>query len=352
MMIHFKYSFNDITSLENLLSAWQEFLAGKKGRKDVKEFPVNLFDNILLLHNSLANKTYRHSGYEYFKIADPKPRDIHKASVRDRLLHHAIYRQLYPFFERMFIADSFSCQLNKGTHKAVRRFKSMANCVSRNNTRACWVLQCDIKKFFASIDHGVLLKTLNQYIPNKDIMWLLEEVIGSFSLKPQKGLPLGNLTSQLFVNVYMNSFDQFVKHKLKAKFYCRYADDFVIVHEDRTFLKGVLVPINRFLNEELLLKLHPNKVNIRKYSQGIDFLGYIIFPHHIVLRTKTKRRMYKKVQFRRSELEYDLIDEESFYQTLQSYLGILKHCESYKNKLELFKIIKDSDEIDGFSSGL
>ncbi len=172
-------------------------------------------DNIIQLHQDLANHTYNHGPYQAFRINDPKPRQIHKSMVRDRLLHHAIYRQLYPFFDRTFISDSFSCRLNKGSQKALNQFREFGHKVSRNNTRTCWVLKCDIRKFFENIDHDILLRILKEHIPDKNIIWLLEGVILSFSSAPGRGLPLGNLTSQLFVNIYMNEFDQFVKHKLR-----------------------------------------------------------------------------------------------------------------------------------------
>lgn len=146
------------------------------------------------------------------------------------MLHHAIYRQLCPFFDRTFIPDSYSCRLGKGTHKAMARFRSFAWKESKNHTRTVWVLKCDVRKFFASIDQKILLDTLQSYIVDGDILWLLGKIISSFDNgKLGTGLPLGNLTSQLLVNIYMNRFDQIMKHHLKAKYYIRYADDFVIV---------------------------------------------------------------------------------------------------------------------------
>lgn len=207
--IQLTHSFEEIINIENLLEAWKEFEKGKKNKKDVQEFSLRLMDNILSLHNDLFNHTYKHGGYQSFKINDPKPRDIHKAKVRGRLLHHAIYRKLYPFFDKTFIADSYSCRVNKGTHKAIDKFQKYFYKVSRNNTKTCWVLKCDIKKFFANIDHKILIEILAEYIPDKNTLWLLEEIINSFDTKNKinVGLPLGNLTSQLFVNVYMNKFD-------------------------------------------------------------------------------------------------------------------------------------------------
>ena len=161
MKIQFTHKFEEIISVENLLSAWQEFIKGKRNKPDVQIFSLNLMDNILQLHQDLASKTYKHGDYYAFYINDPKPRHIHKATVRDRLLHHAIYRILYPFFDRTFISDSYSCRINKGTHKAINRFRSFGYQVSQNNTKTCWVLKCDIRKFFASIDQTVLLLVLS-----------------------------------------------------------------------------------------------------------------------------------------------------------------------------------------------
>ena len=186
--------FEEIISVENLLAAWQAFLKGKKGKPDVQTFGRRLLDNVFALHDDLQSKRYRHGGYYHFRVADPKPRDIHKASVRDRLLHHAIYRILYPFFDRTFIADSFSCRDEKGTHRALDRFRTMAQKVSRNHHRTCWVLKLDVRKFFANIVHGILKEQLSRSIEDPDILWLLVEIISSFETSPGVGLPLGNLT--------------------------------------------------------------------------------------------------------------------------------------------------------------
>lgn len=303
--------------------AWKEFIKGKRKRKDVQEFSLNLMDNIIALHEDLANYTYKHGAYQAFNINDPKPRSIHKANVRDRLLHHAVYRVLYPFFDRTFIADSFSCRLGKGTHKALNRFRSFFYKVSQNKTKTCWVLKCDIKKFFANIDHEILLSILKTYILDQNVVWLLKEIINSFSTHSKVGLPLGNLTSQLFVNLYMNEFDQFVKHKLKARYYIRYADDFVILSTDKSWLQEILLKIGDFLNEKLRLKLHPDKISISTFASGVDFLGWVHFPDHRVLRTTTKRRMLKKLKVNKNP------------EVPNSYLGLLKHGNTEKLKNEI-----------------
>lgn len=313
--------YNNIISIENLLLSWREFLKGKRKRKDVAEFSLNFFDNIIQLHQELKSRTYKHGGYQAFRINDPKPRDIHKANVRDRLIHHAIYRILYSYFDKKFIFDSYSCRLEKGTHKAINRSRFYYRKVGRNNTKTCWILKCDIKKFFANIDHQTLKDVLAKHIKDKNVLWLLVQIIDSFNTRERRGvgLPLGNLTSQLFVNIYMNEFDQFVKRNLKIEYYIRYADDFIILCTDKSYLKNIIPIISRFLEENLKLILHPDKIFIKTLFSGVDFLGYITLPYYRVLRTKTKKRMFKRINDK----------------NIQSYLGVLSHCNGYKLKNKL-----------------
>lgn len=287
-------------------------------------------DNLILLHDSLSDKTYKHSGYHAFKISDPKPRDIHKASVSDRIIHHAVYRVLYPFFDKKFIYDSYSCRFNKGIFKALGRFKDFVFKVSKNNIEDCWVLQCDIKKFFASIDHQILKNILAKYINDKKVLWLLDQIINSFNTAGEKGkgLPLGNLTSQLLVNIYLNELDNFVKRKLKIKYYIRYADDFLILNKNKIFLEKIIVDISYFLEENLKLTLHPSKVLIKNINSGVDFLGWVNFCNFRVLRTSTKKRMFKKIKNNKN------------YLALRSYLGLLGHGSTKKLKNQI--IIKNA----------
>lgn len=288
----------------------------------------------------MKTKTYRHSNYKSFYIQDPKLRRIHKACVRDRVLHHAIFRILYSIFDPTFISDSYSCRIGKGTHRAVNRLQEFARKVSKNNTKNCYILKCDIKGFFDSINHNILIFLIQKKIKDRNAIWLIKEIIKSFSTSLNKGLPLGNITSQLFANIYLNELDGFIKHKLRVKYYIRYCDDFVILSDGREYLKRLIRKINSLLKEKLKLSLHLGKISIRKHHQGVDFLGYISFPYHKILRTKTKRRMFRKIRQRIYELKQNKISEESLNQTIQSYFGILKHCNSYKLKRELISGIK------------
>jgi RNA-directed DNA polymerase len=320
-MKKFKRSYDNIITIENLLRAWQEFLSGKKNRIDVAAFQNRLMNNICDLYRELADKTYRHGAYHAFNISDPKPRNIHKATVRDRLLHHLLHAELYSYFDKKFIHDSYSCRIGKGTHKAMDRFQDFGRIVSKNDTRICWVLKCDIRKFFANIDHIILKNIIARHIEDRDLLDLLGHIIDSFSTQGRAdvGLPLGNLTSQLLVNVYMNEFDHFMKRTLKVTHYIRYADDFAIFSEDWDYLADLIPQIAEFLGDRLKLSLHPDKVFIKTLGSGVDFLGWIHFPYHRVLRTATKRRMFTNPGIHAA-------DEA----VVKSYRGLLSHGNGWK----------------------
>jgi RNA-directed DNA polymerase len=327
-------NYNTLTSLDNLFIAWQEFRKGKKSKKDVLVFERYLEDNLFSLFHDLQSKTYRHGSYESFYVNDPKRRHIHKARVRDRVVHHLLYTYLYKLFDKQFICDSYSCRIDKGTHKAVDRLEVFTRKVSKNYARDCWVLHCDIKKFFASVDHEILKELLNKKISDPDICRLLSDVIDSFNTGYSKGIPLGNLTSQIFANIYLNDLDQFVKHELRIKYYIRYADDFVIVSRNKEQLESYIPFVGEFL-KTLKLDLHPQKITIRKLSWGIDFLGYISLPYYRLPRTQTRRRLFQKLDKRQRNLLKNTISYESYNQSLQSYLGYLKHTNSFKLKQHL-----------------
>ncbi len=310
---------------------WERFLRGKRKKKGVIIFQAKLGDNINDLYYLLQTRTYKHGEYSAFNVSDPKPRNIHKATVRDRLLHHLIYKELYPYFDQRFIYDSYSCRKKKGTHRALDRFQYFARKVSKNNTRTCYVLKGDIKKFFASIDHDVLYKILRRHIEDEEMHWLIKQVISSFhTTKIGVGLPLGNLTSQLFVNIYMHEFDMFVKQELRVKYYIRYADDFAILSDNENYLEELLLKMEKFLNEKLKLKLHENKVYIKTYASGVDFLGWVHFPYHRQIRTSTKRKIIRKLKgYPKPE-------------TVNSYRGLLGHGDTYK----LRKYIKNKNGVE------
>ncbi|MEK7077876.1 MAG: reverse transcriptase domain-containing protein [Patescibacteria group bacterium] len=304
--------FNRVISLENLFLAWREFKKGKRKRPDVQDFEFNLEDNLFQLRHELKNQTYRHGSYTPFCVTDPKLRHIHKATVRDRVLHQAVFRVLYPVFDKYFIFDSYSCRVGRGTHRAVTRLETFCRKLSRNNARAVFALKCDIKRFFDSVDQEILIGLISRKIKDTNALCLVEKIVKSFP----KGLPLGNVTSQLFANIYLNQLDQFIKHNLKERYYIRYCDDFVILGESQEYLSESSQKINNFLMGKLNLSLHPSKIIIRQYRQGIDFLGYVVLPRHRVLRTRTKKRLLRRVTGK----------------NIPSYLGVLRHCRGFRIK--------------------
>lgn len=315
-----------IISPENLFAAWRVFKSDKRNKPDVIQFERHLEQNIFRLHRELRNKTYRHGGYYGFWIRDPKLRRIHKATVTDRVLHHAIFSVLNPIFEPTFIPTSFSCRIGKGTHKGVEKVAQMLRAESKNNTRPCFALKCDVRKFFDSVNHEILIGILEKKIKDPDAMWLLRGIVDSFS--DEKGIPIGNLTSQLFANLYMSEFDHFIKEQLKVRHYARYTDDFIIVSRDDAYLASLLPSIRGFLEEKLALGLHPNKITIRKYRQGIDFLGYVVLPGHTAVRTKTRKRMFRKMKSRVKQYRKGTIKEETLFGSLRSYMGVLSHANA------------------------
>ena len=333
--------FNNIISVNNLFLAFKEFKKGKSKKPGVRLFESDLRNNILKINNLLMSKKWIPDPYISFYVKDPKLRHIHKASVRDRVLNQAVFRILYRIFDKSFIFDSYSSRINKGTHGAVFRLSDFIRKESNNYKLNVFALKCDIRKFFDNISHDILLDLIENKITGKDALWLIACIVKSFEKYPGKGIPLGNVTSQLFANIYLNELDQFIKHVLKVKYYIRYCDDFVILSKDEDYLKNIIEKIGCFLNNNLELGLHSNKIIIKRVNRGIDFLGYVAFYHHRTLRTKTKRRMIKKIILRKKQFKSGIINYESFNQTLNSYFGVLKHCKGFKIKKEILKITLD-----------
>lgn len=278
----------DIVTIENLLEAWTDFVSGKRKRGDVNEFAVHLLDNLFDILYELKSETFTHGPYEEYIICDPKKRTIHKASVKDRVVHRLVYNALYSYFDRRYIHDSYSCRIGKGTHKAQARFRGFVNALSKNYTKPCYVLKFDIKKCFQSIDQKILKSILIRHIENIRMRNIIFTVIDSFPI----GLPLGNLTSQLFINVYLHELDVYVKQTLKIRYYLRYADDMVIISHNKEELEKIYLRLELFLKQNLFLTSH--KKVISSIYAGVDILGSVFFPQYKRLRRSTERRKRKR----------------------------------------------------------
>ncbi len=279
-----------MVTFPNILQAWNDFVCGKRKRKDVNEFATHLLDNHFDLFYELQQGTYVHGKYEEYTICDPKKRSIHKASVKDRIVHRLLYNTLYNYFDRRYMYDSYSCRIGKGTHKAQTRFRYFVNKVSKNYTKQCYILKFDIKKCFASIDTEILKVILGWHIEDVRLRNLVFIIINSFS----DGLPLGNLTSQLFINIYLHEVDWYAKHILKCQYYIRYADDVVIVSHNKEELENLYQALEFFLKQELHLTTH-KKILSSIYS-GVDVLGLVFFPHYERLRRSTERRPKRRCE--------------------------------------------------------
>ncbi len=305
--------FTDISSIKALNAAWRKFSRGKKSRQDVSSYQQDLQPNISNLHELLVSGYYRHQPYQKFMIHDPKQRSIHKATVQDRVVHQSIVTATEPLFERRFIFDSYSCRAGKGTHAGVKRLYTFLRKVSNNDTRKVYILKCDIKKYFASIDHHILLGLIEHQVCDERTLELIRTILSSHGQESGCGIPLGNVTSQLFANIYLHELDWYVKQTLGVKYYARYCDDFVIVSDDKLYLRNIVGKIRQFLWEKLHLELHPYKITIRSWNQGIDFLGFVLRPHAVTIRNKTHKRILDRVSAT----------------NLSSYVGICSHADAY-----------------------
>jgi RNA-directed DNA polymerase len=329
-----RYLFDHMVAVENLLLAWAHFRRGKRKRQDVQYFERHIEDFIFDLHEDLMTLRYQHKPYNHFDVFDPQKRYISKACVRDRLVHQMLYATLTNIFDKTFIFHSFSCRVGKGTHAGVRQLQKMLRQVSHNGKRACFALKMDVQRFFDSVDHDILKGFLRERVQDHRVLCILDRVIDSFRSQPDHpqniGLPLGNVTSQIFANVYLHPLDHFIKHTLRQKYYLRYCDDFIIVAHEKSQLTALMEPISNFLAQKLRLTLHPKKIILSNMHQGIDFLGYILFLHHRLLRASTRRRMQRRLKTKYEAYLKQQIESTHMDQSLQSYLGILAHANTYK----------------------
>ncbi len=317
-----------LCSYSNLELAFIKARTGKTQKQDVVEFESNLKDNLLQLQCELQFLSYNPKPLKTFIIHDPKTRKISKSDFRDRIVHHALCNIIEPMFEKSFIYDSYANRIGKGAFKAIERFEEFSRKESHNYCKATYVLKADIKHYFENVNHFTLLKILQKHIQDQKVMLLIKIILSNYS--KEKGMPLGNLTSQFFANVYLNELDQFIKHKLKAKYYIRYVDDFVIIHNSKEVLEKFKLELNWFLNENLALQLHPDKSRIIFLSRGIEFLGFTVFPYYCLLKKKNLKKFKRKLK--EISLLYDnkTIDYDVVYDFMEGWCAYAKHANTYK----------------------
>ncbi|MFH1770683.1 MAG: reverse transcriptase domain-containing protein [archaeon] len=333
-----KTTYERLCSKENLEFAFTKARRGKTLKPYVEEFEENLNENLNKLRFELLIQTYKPKPLETFILRDPKTRKISKSDFRDRVVHHAICNIIEPIFDKTFIYDSYANRIGKGGLNAIKRFDFFKRKVSKNNSIKCHVLKADIKHYFENVNHETLLKLLEKNIKDKQIINLIKIILENHnSKKPGQGMPLGNLTSQFFANVYLNELDQYLKHQLKAKYYIRYVDDFVILNNTKTILEKQKIQINNFLKQNLKLELHPEKTKIITLKQGVNFLGFRIFYHHKLLHQRNIRKFKHKLQKLRIEYEKGVIDREKIIESFEGHLAYSNNANTYKYRRKITK---------------
>lgn len=317
-------------SYENLMEAHIKSKKGKGYRKEIIEFNLKQEEYIMWLYEQLKNKKYKHGGYTEFYVTEPKVRKIEKSRYIDRIIHRWVVDNfLEPAFVPQFIVTSYACLKERGMHRAaIYVQKTMKHCKKIWNEY--YVLKMDISKYFDNINKNILLTILKRKIKDKDLIWLIKEIL--FAQKRGKGLEIGNYTSQMFANIYLNEVDQYIKYQLKIKYYCRYLDDSIAIVKTKKEAKEILEKIKIFLKENLELELN-KKTQIFKGKQGVNFCGYKINEYRMKLRDKGKRKLKKKVKNLKSEIKNGKMTSRQAKKYLAGHRGYIKYANT-KNLLE------------------
>lgn len=342
-------------SLEKLVTAYLDCRRRKRNTETALEFEFALEENLVKLYDDLISGNYEISESICFIVLYPKPREVWAACFRDRVVHHLIYNEISKRFYNRFIKDTYSCIPERGTTNAVKTLKRYVRAVTNDYTETAYYLKADLKNFFVSIDKNILYAEIKKLVPEDWLLKLIKQVIfhdcktkveiksskWKFDLLPtykslwytpdEKGLPIGNLTSQFFSNVYLNVLDQYVKHHWKCKYYCRYVDDFIILDKDPQKLNEIHKDLTRFLKERLALDLHQNKKSVNKIERGIDFVGFVAKPYRTILRQKTLKRIFKMIrEQKKNPFWYTPEELQKFAASINSYLGILRNTNGYR----------------------
>jgi len=334
------------------MRAFKKARKGKSKKWYVKRFESNLENNLLQIKYELETLSYYPRPLKRFIIRDPKTRVIQASRFRDRVIHHALCNIIEPLFDKTFIYDSYANRKKKGTHAGLKRFDCFKRKVSDNgklvrnakddNMVAGYVLKADIRHYFDRVDHEILLNIIKRKIRDEKVIWLVQKILDNHDSKILgRGMPIGNLTSQFFANVYLNELDYFVKHKLKAKYYLRYVDDFVILHKDKEVLENYKKQINEFL-KAIKLELHPEKSRVLSLHNGISLLGFRVFYHYKLPRKSNIRKFEKRLDELTKDFKEGKINKEKFMESLEGWFAYAEWSNTYgyRNKVlrEILKI--------------
>lgn len=344
----YKQLYPQIHTFANLDYAYHQARKGKRDKRQVMDFEFWAEEELVKLREELASQTYQPGPYHHFYITHPKPRKISAAPFRDRVVHHALCQIIEPIFERRFIFDSYACRVGKGTHRALDRAQEFA----RHHRYA---LKCDVKQFFPSIDHAILRDLLAHPIADPDTLWLIDQILNSgagvladvyqmqwypgddlfASLRP-RGLPIGNLTSQFWANVYLNQLDQFVKRELKCAAYVRYVDDFVLFADDKSILHEWKSALQDFL-AQLRLTMHERKSVVFPVADGFGFLGFRVYPHQRRLKRENARAFMRRLRLLQRQYAAGAIPIDRVHQSTQAWIAHAAHGNTRRLRAQLFR---------------
>jgi len=335
----YNHLYQKLCSLENLDEAYRKARKRKMSRGYVKAFEEHRNEELAKLQRELSTGAYLPQPLKKFIVRDPKTRTIHASHFRDRVVYHALVNILEPIFEPLFMYDSYASRKGKGTHKAVQRIECFMRKVAKNgrlvknphtnNSVTGYVFKADIRHYFDTVNHGVLLNILQRKIKDERVIWLVEKILRNFNTKSEgKGMPLGNLTSQFFANVYLNELDQHVKHQLKMKYYLRYVDDVMVFHQDRKVLNSCKESIEKYARG-LNLELHPDKSKIISLRKGVAALGYRNFYHYKLLRKSNARRFERTMAVKLQRVKEGSVTKEKLMGYVRGWFGYAKWANTH-----------------------
>ena len=314
-------SFDKYLSYEKLMEAHIKSRKGKGYRKEIILFNLKQEEYIMWLYEQLKTGKYKHGGYTEFYVTEPKVRKIEKSRYIDRIVHRWLVDNfLEPAFVPQFVNTSYACLKNRGMHRA---------CIYVQNTmKHCqriwgeyYILKMDVAKYFDNINKEILLNIIKRKIKDEKLLWLIQEIL--YAQPSEKGLEIGNYTSQMFANIYLNEVDQYIKHKLKIKYYCRYLDDSIVIVKTKQEAKKALQEIQEFMKNYLQLELN-KKTQIFKSKQGVNFCGYKINEYRLKIRDKGKRKLKKKVKKLKEQIKQGKITSKEAKKYLAGHLGYIK----------------------------
>lgn len=355
--------------LEEFFEAYYECRSNKRWSTNAMRFEMNYEQELLQLCREVNEGTYRVGRSIAFIVERPVVREIFAADFRDRIIHHLLIRKLNPLFEKVFINDSYACRVGKGTLYGIRRVERFVRQCSQNYTKECYILKLDIQAFFLNINRQMLWQKLSRFVADNykgDDIEIVQEITqkiilnnpaeGCFRRCSEKqwkklpshkslfhapddcGIPIGNLTSQVFANFFMNEFDHFVKHTLGIRYYGRYVDDFVCIHSDVDVLKRLIPQVATFLHERLGLQLHPKKIYLQHYTKGVQYLGAVVKPYRNYISSRTMGNFYSALTRFNNLSKCKVIqssDKVEFLCCMNSYLGFMRHYSSYRYRVRI-----------------